>query len=183
MNPTQRSFEVARALLDCICLALNSTSAGCPSRSCIVPGAEIEFVNCCGSKNGGQLTINLESVYNSRQFPVPDTVANNCDAPYEVAAYSVTILRCSPSGDIDHAPTCEALEAAAFTTFVDQRVVREAVQCCLSDTSAFESVAGFDYRWVLDENPTIGPEGGCAGSTLRVLIGWMTCHNCTAVGL
>jgi hypothetical protein len=182
VDPTYRSFGVARALLDCACLALSSTSAGCPSRRCVVPGAEIEFVDCCGGANGGQLTINLESVYASRQFPVPDSVANRCDAPYEVVTYSITILRCVPTGDFDHAASCEQLESVAQTTFIDQYVLREAIRCCLEDEESFASVAGYNYRWVLDEHPTLGPEGGCVGSTLRVIIGLGACHNCEVIG-
>lgn len=183
MNSATRSFNVARALLDCVCLALDSTSAGCPNRRCVVPGGEIEFVNCCGGSGGGQLTINLESTYASRQFPTPDSAPNKCDAPYEVVTYMVTVLRCVPVGDIDRAASCAQLEAVAQTTFIDQYVVREAVRCCLEDSASFDAVAGFNYRWVLDENPTLGPEGGCVGSSLRVIIGLGACHDCEVVGL
>lgn len=183
MDSTRRSFDVARALLDCICLALDSTSAGCPTRRCVVPGSEADFTSCCGGPKGGQLTINVENVYSSRTFPIPDTTTNVCDAPYDVVSYRVTILRCVPMGDIDHAPSCEQLESAALTTFVDQFVVREAVRCCLENIDSFEAVAGFNYRWMLDEQPTVGVEGGCAGSALRVLIGLGACHDCEVIGL
>lgn len=183
MNPAHRSFNVARALLDCACLALDSTSAGCPNRRCVVPGGEIEFVNCCGGNKGGQLTINLESTYASRQFPVPDSTPNKCDSPYEVVTYMITILRCVPVGDIDRAASCDELERVAQTTFIDKYVVREAVRCCLEDNEAFASVAGFNYRWVLDEHTTVGPEGGCVGSSLRVVVGLGSCHDCTVVGM
>lgn len=183
MDPTRRSFDVARALLDCVCLALDSTSAGCPSRRCVVPGSEADFTSCCGGPKGGQLTINIESVHASTAFPIPDTTPNKCTAPYEVVAYNVTILRCVPTGDIDHGPSCDQLEAVAFTTFVDQAVVREAVRCCLSDTDSLEAIAGAGYRWLLDEHPMVGPEGGCVGSSLRIFIGLIACHDCEEVGL
>jgi hypothetical protein len=182
VNLKTRPFDVARALLDCICVGLASTAAGCPGRRCVVPGNEIDFVNCCGGVNGGQLTVNLESMYASRVFPVPDTAANKCDAPYEVVSYSVTVLRCVPVGDLDHPASCTALETAASTIFADQLVVREAVRCCLEDTESFSQVADWNYRWILDEHASVGPEGGCAGSILRVVIGMNACHDCSVVG-
>jgi hypothetical protein len=146
-----------------------------------VPGAEIEFVNCCGGSNGGQLTVNLESVYASRIFPQPDGVPNKCDAPYEVVTYNITILRCVPVGDMDRAASCDQLESVALTTFVDQQVIREGIRCCLEDQESFSAVAGYNYRWVLDESPTLGPEGGCVGSSLRVIIGLGACHDCEVI--
>jgi hypothetical protein len=127
--------------------------------------------------------VHIENVYASRTFPQPDATANVCDAPYEVVVFAVSIIRCVPVGDIDHAPSCEQLSAAAYTTFTDQLIVREAVRCCLQNQDTLGGVAGFNYRWVLDEHPTIGPEGGCAGSTLRVFMGLMNCHDCATVGL
>lgn len=168
-------YDLAAHLLECVALRLGPRS---PARACVVPGTEVSFENCCGSDQGGQLTINVISTYPSRIFPDPDRgQPQNCPPPYIVAQYGVTLLRCTPVGSGTKAPTCEQLDANAQLTMRDQEEVQAGVICCLQDEDTITTLIGQQIVWVLNDQATIGPQGGCAGSQQLVLVGF-SCRIC-----
>lgn len=178
MPQFDRAYKLGALILECVCAKLLETTAGCPGRRCLVPGAVPEHVDCCE----GQLTVNILRGYPSFDFPNPaigSITRNNCeDAPYTVITYAVQIIRCAPVGTPRKAPTCDKLDESAFTTMIDMDAVRQGVICCLRDTDTITPVAGEPFKWVLGDQETYGPEGGCVGSTAIVLAGLPTCLEC-----
>jgi len=170
-------YRVGGLLLDCACAKLQLTEAGCPARRCLVPGIEPEAANCCEGE--GQLTVNVARSYPSRKFPVPDLgVPVNCDVPWDVVTFNVVVFRCMPTGDRHHPPTCDQLDDTAFTVMSDMAAVRAGVACCLRDIDTVSPILGDGYTWGLGDHASVGPEGGCVGTNLTVLVGIPTCWEC-----
>lgn len=171
-----RTYELARALLECACTRLGGE---CPERRCVVPGTQVSWDNCCSGQTGGQLTVHVAQRYPSRTFPDPDLRRPaNCDAPYRVVEYVVTILRCSPVGSGQHPASCDELDTAAQQALRDLERVADSVECCLLDRDPLQVLLGGAYTWALGQQLTLGPEGGCAGSELHVLVGMLHCREC-----
>lgn len=172
-----RPFMLAEALIDCICSKLETTTWGCPGRKCVAPGSEVEWANCC--EDEGQLTVNLQNVFPSRNFPVPEPGPENCVTPYEVLNFEIQVIRCVPTGTHTRGPTCDQLSQTAEMTFSDLMAMRAGVRCCLQDTEGIEELASVPYfRWSFGEHISLGPEGGCVGSSLQVLVGIPICDGC-----
>jgi hypothetical protein len=171
-----RAYDLARALLECACTTLADE---CPERHCVVPGQQVSWENCCAGKTGGQLTVHVAQAYPSRTFPDPDLRRPaNCDAPYTVLEVVVTILRCTPVGTGQHAPKCEELDANAQLTLRDLERVRDSVACCLLQEEALRALLRGPYAWAFGQQLSLGPDGGCAGSELHVLVGMLHCREC-----
>lgn len=172
-------YKVAGMLLTCACDKLELTAGGCPDRRCVVPGLIPEAANCCTPPGGGQLTVNVVRTFPSRQFPVPDLgTPNNCNAPWQVVTYAITIFRCMPVGDMHHAPTCDALDDAALLAITDMEAIRVGVFCCLIDRDTAEQTIGMGYEWTFGDHLTTEPQGGCVGSVLNVQVGIPICWEC-----
>lgn len=170
-------YDIAAFLLDCACESLATTDAGCPERRCVVPGSEAEVVNCC--QNQGQLTVALNRIFPSDNFPNPSLgQTGNCDSPYTVAVYNVDIFRCMPPGRMEVAPTCDQLDSTAFTNMQDMWAVRNGISCCFRDEDRSNDVIGHGYRWTLGDHTNLVPEGSCVGSRLEVGVGYLTCWEC-----
>jgi hypothetical protein len=171
-------YRVGNALLDCVCQALAMTPGGCPPRIGAVPGTEVVADNCCDGQ--GQLTVNIVNVYPSLNFPVPYAGENaNCNIPYDVVSYNVLVLRCAPVGTPDYPPDTGKLDDAARLTMMDIVAMRAGASCCLNDRTAMTTMIGNEtYRWVFGDHLTVGPEGGCAGSSMSVVVGLPTCQVC-----
>jgi hypothetical protein len=166
-----RVYDLARVLLECACTRLADE---CPDRRCVVPGQQVSWENCCAGKTGGQLTVHVAQVYPSRSFPDPDLRRPaNCDAPYLVVEYVVTVLRCSPANG-----KCDELEPVAEQTFRDLERVRDAAACCLLDKDPLQTLLRGAYTWAFGQQLTLGPEGMCAGSELHLLVGMLNCREC-----
>lgn len=172
-------YRMAALLLECACDQLELTDARCPERRCVVPGLVPEMVNCCAAPPGGQLTVNVVRSFPSRRFPVPDLGdPSNCDAPWQVVTYNVAVFRCMPTGDMQHAPTCDKLDDTALMTLIDMEAVRVGVFCCLTDRETVGPVVGAAYEWTFGDHLTTEPQGGCVGSVLNVQVGIPTCWEC-----
>lgn len=170
-------YTVGSLLLDCVCSTLDESEGGCPDRRCLVPGLEPEAINCCDS--GGQLSVTIQRTFPSRAFPIADLgTPNNCDVPWQVAVYDITVFRCSPVGDVNVAPTCEQLDTAARINMSDMEAVRYGIRCCLIDRDSLNGVIGDAYTWSLGDHVSIQPGGGCTGTNLTVLVGIPTCWDC-----
>lgn len=172
-----RIYRIGARLLQCACNTLAQTEFGCPPRVCLVPGDQPSVENCCAGE--GQLTVNLARIFDSRSFPVADTgTPGNCDATLEVAVYEIEIWRCAPTGTIHNPPSCDDLDDTARLTMSDITAVRWGVKCCLRDADSMHDVLPVGYRWTFEEHITKSVEGGCAGSSLSVVIGIPQCWEC-----
>jgi hypothetical protein len=146
----------------------------------VVPGLEPSIENCCSGDAGGQLTVSVVRRYPSRTFPIPDfNTPRNCAAPFIVVVYLVTVARCAPVGVNGRPPTCEQLDIAAQEAMLDMEQLWDGVACCLNDTPAMDTLVGpGPHNWTYGDQLTVGPEGGCSGSTLQVLVGYPPCLEC-----
>lgn len=172
-----RAYIIGNALIDCVCSKLALSEAGCPARRCIMPGLEADWLNCCDP--GGQLTANVISITPSVNFPVTEPGPANCLTPYEVITYELQVIRCAPVVGNTSGPSCEVLTAKARDVLSDMAAMRAGVRCCLQDEESILEVASIPYfRWAFGEHITLGPEGGCVGSSLQVSVGIPICYEC-----
>lgn len=176
-TPIGRIYDLATHLLECVATQLGASA---PSRACVVPGQQVAWDNCCYGETGGQLTVNVARVYPSRNFPdIDQGRPSNCITPYMVVQYNVTILRCSPvQNERGKPPDCTLLAANAELTLRDLETVRLGVACCLADEDDIGQLLMQPYEWVLGDQVTLGPEGGCAGSALIAFVGIPPCYEC-----
>lgn len=134
-----------------------------PDRSGVVPGA-IAWDAC----DCGMLAVSVAQVYPSEDFPFPQaTRVGACDAPWEVGEIVIQIIRCAPNPEGQNLyPSVEAQDASA------QEVRRDAYQVLLA--ASRELCEMNDARdisdFVVRPQPTQGPQGGCVGTELRVLV-------------
>ena len=165
-------YELAEHLRDCILPYLEGTTTGLPSRVCITTG-QIAWDDC----ECGQLVVSLDRTYDSGTFPNPWDAAQNdgmrkCGPPLFVFQYTVSMLRCSPTGDdMGNPPPCSEVDAAARVAIEDAWAVRAGLMCCLcAGTTRTNGVKLFD-RYTIGPQTMVGPMGGCQGSAITVQIG------------
>ncbi|GGT29158.1 hypothetical protein P6B95_15465 [Streptomyces atratus] len=70
-------------------------------------------------------------------------------------------------------PTCEELAAAARVTHLDSVTVYNSLMCCLPHTAGRRG-----RRFVMGQQRTIGPQGGCVGVEQRVIVALPGCAPC-----
>jgi hypothetical protein len=163
-------YPIVTALAACVAAEVAQTAAGAPDRVCPAVPGEIAWDSC----DCGQLALSVERVYPA-QAPPAETAGTDdsvCAAPYLVAAVTVSMVRCVPGpADDGTPPACADLAAAAQTMWADLAAVRAGLGCCLRDLVAADTVVGYS----VGASDIVGPEGGCAGSSTRVLV-WLP--NC-----
>ncbi|MFC9219930.1 hypothetical protein ACFT8W_03830 [Streptomyces hygroscopicus] len=87
----------------------------------------------------------------------------------------VTLLRCAPGPHEDGCPpSCDELNDAARILHVDAVTVYNAILCCLPGASTRRR----GQRFVIGQQRTIGPEGGCVGIEQRVTVALPGCGEC-----
>lgn len=153
-------YSVTSALVTAVYAALTSK----PDRYGVVPGV-IPWDACdCGMLAG---TVNM--TFLSEVFPEQQTgVVGNCTAPWEVSEIVIQIIRCAPVSEINgKPPTVQAQDACA-------RLVRQDAAQTLQSVSQ-KLCAMKDANEIIDSVMTSqlirGPEGGCVGTELRVMVG------------
>lgn len=136
-----------------------------PGRRGMVPG-EIAWDACdCG----GMLAVTVPRVFFSEVFPeeAEAVVGVRCQAPYEVAEFTVSVVRCAPQpSGAEAAPSADELDTAAGLLLQDTAEVMDAVARALCAMHDGDDIA--DY--LINPAESVGPEGACVGFTLRVLI-------------
>lgn len=160
-----RWYTVAETLRAAAYTAMAESSVGAPNRSCVVPGT-IAWDEC----DCGLLAVSVARTYYSDNFPgeqAEKVGAGSCRPAWDVAEIVVQAIRCAPSPQgQDLSPTCTALDASAREVATDAAVVKSAVSlelCRMEDGNEI-----IDY---LVQGQTVqGPQGGCVGSELRVLV-------------
>ena len=179
-------FEMGGDLLGCVQEALDASPYPSPDRACVIPGPTAAFWDCCSGDKGGQLTVSIVRAIETNAFPNVSVAgggvvgavvsSTNCALPWTVVEYLVTIVRCTPTMKNNRFPKCEEIEPSAMEQAYDLQNVRHGLKCCL---------IGMDKRihpWALGESLAIGPEGGCAGSTVTAFVGFQNCRPCNADG-
>lgn len=177
MNPTA-FYDAAQAALDCICSQMDSLAGeegvpegyGCPCRVYVSAG-EPEL-NCCTDPSctdaHGQLTVHVEDVFPSDEFPNPLAAFEPCKASAWATTLVVTVARCAPVLDAQGNPADpDDLSANALLMAVDQYAVMTALSCCLVD----DPPAGKRKRRVqIQASRPLLTEGGCAAVEIRAVV-------------
>lgn len=143
-------FDACQQLLDCVTEQLGDTA---PERSHVIAGLPIVWDECCN----GQLTVSVDTGYQTKEFPLIDTQAWPCNTANLGVTLLVQLLRCAPSSDDNgHPPPAAALEATARQAYVDALRIRRAMCRC------------FDSRDALIEPFDFTADGGCIAVEARV---------------
>ena len=168
-----RSFLIVQELGECVAAALADTTAGPPDRICLVVPGTIAWDKC----QCGQLALTVNRFYWASSVTLQQQSdfggSSDCGLPFLVMDVTVSIARCAPTGDVKNelAPSCQELQDAARVWHEDAQAVRLGAGCCLKAMEDEGDISGFG----LIEQKAVGPEGGCVGSDLRVLIGLPNC--------
>lgn len=189
--------QASENLLECVCTGLGRLPAevpglaGCPCRSCVVPG--VAAADGCDASCGtlppgehpGQLSVNVVRLYSSDRTSFPREVlavqdGKQCGPPPVTAVeLAITVYRCAPlPSDQGCPPTCEELTASATQLHADMLAVQAAVLCCYSGT---DTTRRNGRRFVLGQSRTLGPQGGCVGMEQRVVVALDDCVPCPPV--
>lgn len=159
-------FDIASILVSGIHAALAGTLGGQPDRACVVPGA-IAWDQC----DCGQLAISSSRWFYSENFPIetgPGTQTTPCMMPYLVGEFVIQLIRCMPSPQgRDTFVACSRLSAAARILIEDAYVVLATTRDILCVLRSNDTIVEFTFG----EQTSVGPEGGCGGTELRVLVG------------
>lgn len=171
-----RFFDVAELVLECVCermtvlagevegypgcSCLQYVSAGEPAIDCCVHGAECE--------DSGVLTVHLEDVFASDNFPARTAGFEPCKAASWVAAVVVTASRCAPMMDAEGNPApAEELTANARLMAIDQYAILTALGCCV----VTQGPAAKRVRRVqITGTRALLSDGGCAAIEVRALV-------------
>lgn len=135
------------------------------ARSGQVPGS-IAWDDC---NCDGLLAVTVPRVYLSESFPQESEgpVGSRCRAPYEVADFTVSVLRCAPQPQGQAlSPKAADLTAAAAVLLRDMVETLDAVSALMCTLKDNDDIS--DYFVTPAESA--GPEGACVGFTLRVLV-------------
>lgn len=168
-GPITAVFDLAEDLLECAQQGLIDNDLEEPCRVCVVPG-EIVWDTCA---NGGQLVISSPRVYYSNVFPTElaqdSTIPSNCGPGVVVGEYTLSLMRCAPlpKGNPPKGPSCAELRASALQINQDGFALRTSLLCCLAAMRRQNII--LEYR--LSGSTVIGPEGGCVGNEITILVG------------
>lgn len=143
-NPTI-FFDVAEAALGCICGSMETLAErsdlsdypGCPCRAYVSPVSP-PFDACCDNCDSGtskgQLTVHVEEIFPTDNFPSRSAVIHPCKATSYAALIVVTVARCSPQmKEGGNPPTEDAIALAARNLAIDRMAVIDGLTCCLPD--------------------------------------------------
>lgn len=166
-------YEILHDLRHAVADRLEREETGLPNRVCIVPGGGAAWDEC----DCGQLALFITRNYASNSFPnqAGFTLEPACTT-YDVAEVTVQVVRCVPSQTDDGPPTCDALDEATRLQEVDAYAVRDAARCHLDAVVRTQTTPLTD--WFIRDQTRIGPEGGCAGSELHLVIGVIDPCSC-----
>lgn len=164
---------VLQRIIDCAYEDVDHTGDLALNRVGVVIG-EIADDDC----QCGQLVISEQRRYPSRDFPVEEVDHQaECGEPWLVVDALLSLTRCVPGPDgSGNPPSVADLSAAASQLSTDMGRVRRAVLCCL--TALYDLHDQGVEAFELGAQDVTGPLGGCAGFTLRVLIGYTNDCGC-----
>ena len=153
-------FATAARLSDCIGESLRAPRDGCDSWEgdvCVYPG-QVPFDSCC--EGGGLAWVTIESGSAVTSFPFGDNgnSAASCSLHTQAVAFEVGVLRCICTEDCD----CDQIEVDAAAVYSDLQALLRGATCCFTEED--------DPDWRLLGWDIIGPEGGCSGARVRLLV-------------
>lgn len=135
-----------------------------PDRVGVVPGA-IAWDDC----QCGQLVVSLARIYESDAFPSELGQVINCPAALLVGELIVQIIRCVPlPADNEISVPIVALQESAATVTTDAWTTIQTVSC---ELQVMRDDDRDIYDYLVQSQQVVGPEGGCVGSELHVLVG------------
>lgn len=189
------AHQAAANLLECVCQGLARIPtevpglAGCPCRSCVVPGTPAadgcDESSCAPLPDGqypGQLTVNVVRIYSSDRQSFPREVQTvrdlrDCPPPQTTAVeLNITLYRCVPGPTKDGCPpSCADLSASAMQLHVDMLNIQQSVLCCYAGT---DTTRPRGRRYVLGASRTVGPQGDCVAVEQRVTVALDDCLPC-----
>lgn len=161
-TPDLALYDLAAQLLVACRSELALTTAGEP-KECLVALVDHPWDSCCD----GLLYVRVSNIVPTDTFPSP--AADRPCSPYRLAAqFEVVHARCSPSPRSTARgitpPSVKEMEAAAASFHEDTLAVMNAVVGVVRGWMA-------DGRDVIVGNwSPIGPEGGCVGGTMNMLV-------------
>lgn len=169
-------FDVAQSALDCVCAQMDllaGTEDGYPGCSCLAyVSAGEPSIDCCVEggecSDNGMLTVHIEEVYPSDNFPGRSEGFEPCKAATWVATLVVTAARCAPSMDEHGNPAASAdLSDNALLMALDQYAILTALGCCL----VADAPGNKRYRRVqITGTRPLVSEGGCASVEVRASV-------------
>lgn len=165
LTGTDRWYNLGSALVTRVRAVLTASV----SRYGMVPG-DIAWDNCTCE---GVLAVTVPRIYRSEVFPeeAEGTVGVSCQAPYEVAEYTVSVIRCAPVPDgTEQAPPADELDTAAGLLLQDMTETMAGVHSYLCALKREDVVDDF----LVTPAESAGPEGACVGFTLRVRVSLVT---------
>lgn len=156
-----RWYTVGRRMVDAVRTGLTASVA----RAGLVPG-EIVWDACSCD---GALYVSTPRVFYSEAFPEPEEapVSARCRAPYEVAEFTVAVVRCAPTGDpAQNEPTADELDTAAGVLLQDAVNVLEALMALMCRMQDADEIS--DY--LVSPAESNGPQGDCVGVDVTVRV-------------
>jgi hypothetical protein len=172
---TLSPYDVAARIVACAYDAVDHGAGLTIARLGVVPG-EIAWDDCAC----GQLVISEDRRYPSRAFPLEEIdYAANCGEPWLVVVFTLSMTRCVPGPDQNgNPPSVAALQVAAAQLMTDKLKIRRAVMCCLNELYDAVYPADTIDAFHIGAQETIGPNGGCGGSEMQILIGYTQDCEC-----
>jgi hypothetical protein len=161
-------YDVASMLVTGVGAELTASPAGTPERACVVPG-EIAWDEC----DCGMLAVSPRAWTVTDSFPETTgfggaaTPVSPCTAPWLVGTIELQVIRCAPSPDGNVlSVSCERLDVAAEVLVADAYLTLTTTISILCELKSDEQIV--DY--VVGEQLTVGPQGGCVGTSLTVQV-------------
>lgn len=166
------STTSVKTILDGLLVAVNdaltATTCGAPKRVTYSPGLEQAWDLC----DCGQLALSVNRRYRTRSFPTDgsDQLRGSCDEILVGIDCSLSIVRCVPGPDRNGAPPTPTQQATAFTCQEeDAYVVWNTTWCYLERLR--DTPPALVTEFIINDQPSLGPSGACAGSQLNFKFG------------
>lgn len=157
-------LPLAEDLLSCLCAELADTIGGPPCVCCLSPGPEP--MECCQCPAGeGNAWVRVVRIFpTTAKFPTPSTDPSpgRCVTGLYAVELELGVYRCVSTLDDDgRAPSCAERTSDAEKILDDAAAMRRAVSCCFA-------VRG--RQMIVGEWRSRGPDGGCAGGAMTVIV-------------
>ncbi len=145
-----------------------------PRMVCVTPGP-MAHEGCCE----GQVTVHVEGMYGTTEFPQPQGRAGElCVPPNAAVTLVITALRCHPmDGSAEWGgPGCEELQPVAQLLYRDAWAIWTGAVCTVQ-----EWVENDTHEALVQPMTPVDSEGGCVGFEQRVLVELDASCNCPPV--
>lgn len=161
ISGTSRWYTVGTAIVTAVRNALSTSVARWGMTS-----GDVAWDDC---NCEGLLAVAVPRIYLAERFPeeTEGPVGVRCQAPYEVAEMSISVLRCDPQPQgQDLSPLASLIDGAAAVRLKDTAETMDAVSVLLCQMKDADEISDF----LVTPAEMAGPEGACVGFTLRVQV-------------